>query len=127
MRKTIGAVGVFACVIVLFGGFTSQNKAALARWEKFDFARQLVKAEEIQPLSLQDLMLLRGIVFGKHGRVFREQEIQDYLYERPWYKVNDQFTNAALSDTERKNLDLIREAESRKHKKVEPGDLRFYQ
>src|SRR5262249_38714364 len=113
--------------IPLLCGFTMQNKsAALAKWEKFDFSTQLIKAEQIQRLSLDDLKLLRGIVFGRHGRIFREQDIQDYLYSTDWYKADENFKNSVLNDTERKNIDVIREVESEKHKQVEPGDLRFY-
>ncbi len=113
--------------IPLLCGFIQQNKfAALKKWENFNFATQLVKADELQRLSLNELKLLRGIVFGKHGRVFRENDIQDYLYSRDWYKPDENFTNAVLNDEERKNIDVIREVESQKHKQVEPGDLRFY-
>ncbi len=114
------------CSLTLLGGFTFQKYPNLAKWEKFDFAKQSVKLEQLQPLSLKELSLLRGIVFGKHGRIFREQDIQNYLYSRDWYQVNDEFKNTVLNDTERRNIDLIREAESKKHTKVEPGDLRFY-
>jgi hypothetical protein len=114
------------CMVTLFSGFTFQKYPNLAKWEKFDFAKQAIKPEQIQSLSLKELSLLRGIVFGKHGRIFREQDIQNFLYSREWYQVNDEFKNSLLNDTERKNIDLIREAESKKHTKVEPGDLRFY-
>jgi hypothetical protein len=114
------------CIITLLCGFTVQKYPNMAKWEKFDFAKQAVKPEQLQGLSLKELSLLRGIVFGKHGRVFREQDIQNYLYSRDWYQVNDEFKNTLLNDSERRNIDVIREAEAKKHTKVEPGDLRFY-
>ncbi|MEW6126189.1 MAG: YARHG domain-containing protein [Acidobacteriota bacterium] len=125
--KRILRAGLFAtCIITLLSGFTWQKFANLDRWEKFDFAKQIIKPEQIQPLTLKELSLLRGIVFGKHGRIFREPDISDYLYSRQWYEPTDEFKNSLLNDTERKNIDLIRETESKKHMKVEPGDLRFY-
>ncbi len=126
VSATIQASLFAACIIILLSGFTVQKYPNLAKWEKYDFAKQLIKPEQIQPLTLKELSLLRGIVFGKHGRTFREQDIQNYLYSRDWYQVNDEFKNSLLSDTERKNIDLIRETESKKHSKVEPGDLRYY-
>lgn len=127
-RRTILRPG--ALVIVLFvasyaAGAHASN--AMAHWEKFDFARQELKPAQIQALSLEDLKRLRGIVFGRHGRIFKERDIQSYLRRRPWYKRNPHFSNTALNATERKNLDTIRGAEARMHAKVEPGDLRFYQ
>jgi hypothetical protein len=98
----------------------------LQAWENFDFARQAVKPAEIAVLSLDDLKFLRGIVFGRHGRIFKDAEIKAYLERQSWYKPSPEFQNSVLNDTERQNLDLIREAEATKHEQVEPGDMRIY-
>ena len=77
-------------------------------------------------MSAADLKFLRGIVFGRHGRVFQEEAIQQFLKKRPWYKPDAKYRVTVLNDTERKNMDAIKEAEWRLHKNVEPGDLKFY-
>ncbi|HKR01918.1 MAG TPA: YARHG domain-containing protein, partial [Pyrinomonadaceae bacterium] len=100
---------------------------ALGRWEQFDFARGTVQLDQLKDLSLDDLKFLRGIVFGRHGRVFKDPYIQGYLKERAWYKPDPAFQNSMLNEVERRNLDLIREAESTQHENIQPGDLRFYQ
>jgi hypothetical protein len=99
---------------------------AVKRWEDFDFRRHEITAAQVSALSLDDLKFVRGIVFGKHGRVFKDVEIRTFLESRPWYTANPDFKNSLLNDTERKNLDVIRDAEARKHPQVEPGDMRFY-
>src|SRR5438477_10773346 len=96
-------------------------------WENFDFARKTIAPADIAALSIDDLKLVRGIVFGKHGRVFKDADIRRYLESRSWYKANANFQNSALNDTERANLDVIRLAEARKHDTVQPGDMRLYQ
>jgi hypothetical protein len=102
------------------------DEAGFRQWEKFDFAGQVIELRQIQEMPLEDLRLLRGLVFGKHGRVFKDADIRDYLKGRPWFKPNPDFQNTQLNEMERKNLDIIREAESGKHDFIEPGDLRFY-
>jgi hypothetical protein len=62
-----------------------------------------------------------------HGRVFQDSTLQRWLASRPWYHADTSFTNARLQPRERENLDLVREAEARKHAQIEPGDMRFYQ
>lgn len=96
-------------------------------WESFDFSSRSVTKAELSALPLEDLKLVRGIVFGKHGRVFKDPEIRRYLESRTWFKADANFQNSALNDTERKNLDVIRIAEAEKHETVEPGDMRLYQ
>jgi hypothetical protein len=75
---------------------------------------------------MYDLKLLRGIIFGRHGRVFKDSEIKSYLDEQPWYKANPDFKNSMLNDMERRNLDLIRIAEASKHETIQPGDMRYW-
>ncbi|MEW6210651.1 MAG: YARHG domain-containing protein [Acidobacteriota bacterium] len=116
-----------ALLVLLIGGFAYAAQSQIERWEKFDFTRNLISPAQIQNMSEDDLKLLRGIVFGKRGRIFRDEEIQAYLYSRDWYTPTDAFRNSMLTEMERKNLDIIREAEAMRHEKIEPGDMRFWQ
>ncbi|HEX8637518.1 MAG TPA: YARHG domain-containing protein, partial [Pyrinomonadaceae bacterium] len=77
--------------------------------------------------AVNELALLRGVVFGKRGRVFKEKDIQEYLAKQAWYQPKTNFTNAVLTKLERENLDLIRLAEAERHDMVQPGDLRLWQ
>jgi hypothetical protein len=100
--------------------------AAVSKWESFDFSSRSIAPADINPLAFENLKLVRGIVFGKHGRVFKDPDIRAFLQTRSWYKADPNFQNSALNDTERKNLDVIRIAEAQKHETVEPGDMRLY-
>ena len=100
---------------------------AVNKWESFDFAGKAITTKDVNPLAIEDLKLVRGIVFGKHGRVFKDWSINQYLKSRSWYKPDANFQNSALNDTERKNLDVIRIAEAQKHDTVEPGDMRLWE
>ena len=100
-------------------------------WHTVDFSKQRLTRARLdridQDTAILQLGLLRGVVFGKRGRVFKERTIQDYLEKQPWYKPNRAFRNDTLTPTERYNLDLIRLAEAEKHLTVEPGDMRIWQ
>jgi hypothetical protein len=101
--------------------------ASVKNWETFDFTGRSVATTEVSALTLWDLKLVRGIVFGKHGRVFKDPEIKRFLESRTWFKADPNFQNSALNETERRNLDVIRIAEAQKHDTVQPGDMRLYQ
>jgi hypothetical protein len=118
---------LISAVLVLFAMSADvRAQDALKPWENFDFDKQSIKQSQVASLSLDDLKFLRGIVFGRHGRIFKDIEIKDYLEKQPWYKPNEGFQNSVLNDLERQNLDVIRDAEASKHDSVQPGDLRFY-
>lgn len=99
-------------------------------FQSFNFAKTRLTRSRIAKLkedeNADDFALLRGVVFGKRGRIFKEHSIQDFLDKQPWYKPNKNFTNAVLTPVERANLDLIRLAEAEKHPFIEPGDMRIW-
>lgn len=122
-------IALLACLL-LVGGTSLVARGSqdeLQRWESFDFRSERIKAADVSRLTLEDLKLLRGIIFGRHGRVFKDPAIRTYLEARSWYRPNADFKNSLLNEVERANLDVIRLAEAGKHEYVQPGDMRYYQ
>ena len=105
---------------------TSAQDDPIDAWKNFDFSQTAMKQGDVEKLSIWDLKLLRGLVFGRHGRVFKDADIKNYLEAQAWYQPNTDFDNSMLNDTERRNLDLIRIAEASKHKTIQPGDMRYW-
>jgi len=102
--------------------------AAQLNWQTIDYSKQRITSADVAPRTLDELRLMRGIVFGRHGRIFAaDRDIDRYLRAQRWYKPNREFTNDDLNNIERLNLDVIREAEAKRHPHVEPGDMRWWQ
>jgi len=109
-----------------------------ARWKQFntynfdklDYSKAKLTRLKIAKLkedeNADDYALLRGVIFGKRGRIFKERSIQEYLDKQPWYKANKNFSNSVLTPGERANLDFIRLVEAEKHPSIEPGDMRIW-
>ena len=95
-------------------------------WEGFDYSAHAVAPGSLEPLPLVEVQRIRGIIFGRHGRVFQDSTLQAWLATRSWYHADTTFTNARLTPGERENLEVVRAAESKKHTQIEPGDMRFY-
>ena len=121
-----GAIVVCLLCLTQLSVFAAGDQEALKEWEKFDFSKQHIELSQIENLSLEDLKFLRGIIFGRHGRVFKDADIREYLKRQRWFKPDPNFQNSMLNNIERENLDIIREAEARQHDYIQPGDLRFY-
>lgn len=112
------------------------DKFSKQNWQKFDFKNKKLTKAQLNKLDRDDLKdynvvteleLLRGVVFGKNGRVFKEHTIQDYLEKQIWYKPKENFSNSVLTNIERENLDLIRLAEAENHLAIQPGDMRLWE
>jgi hypothetical protein len=123
-RRFGKSLGVLA--LVLFASFAVQAQDTMDAWKDFDFRNNSIKQAQVQTLELYDLKLLRGLVFGRHGRVFKDAEIKSFLETQSWYQPNTEFKNSMLSETERRNLDVIRIAEAAKHPTIQPGDMRYW-
>jgi hypothetical protein len=113
-------------LFIIFIFLPAQAQDGIGRWESYDFAKSTLKPRDVAGVPLDDLKLMRGIVFGRHGRIFKDSDIKAYLENQVWFKPNTGFSNAQLNETERHNLDVIRDAEASKHPTVEPGDMRFW-
>lgn len=116
-----------AITIILAAALSAFGQDSMQRWQSFDFAKTALRSVDMARVPLEDLKLMRGIVFGRHGRVFKDAEIRTYLEAQDWYKPNPDFNNSQLNQTEVRNLDVIRIAEASKHATVQPGDMRYWQ
>jgi YARHG domain len=117
---------LFVALFVLFCVRVPAQQDPMDALKAIDFSKTSLKQAQVQKLSPEDLKLLRGIVFGRHGRVFKDNDIKVFLEEQPWYKPNPDFKNSMLNEIERRNLDVIRIAEAAKHETIQPGDMRYW-
>ncbi|MDQ2746751.1 MAG: YARHG domain-containing protein, partial [Acidobacteriota bacterium] len=130
---------VLSCGAAVFaqdGDFKAEQRQAWTKfnrqgWDKIDYTKKKLTKAQVAKLSgdgtIDELALVRGVVFGKRGRIFKERSIQDYLEKQTWYKSKANFTNAVLTKTERDNLDVIRLTEAARHSSIKPGDLRYWE
>ncbi len=106
---------------------TAPQPTSMDDWERFDYSAHAVAQGSLESLPLVEVQRIRGIIFGRHGRVFQDSTLQAWLATRSWYHADTTFTNARLTAGERENLEVVRAAEAKKHTQIEPGDMRFYQ
>jgi len=134
-RIGLGLLLIFALGQTILAQIGDERNFRSYKWDKFDFTKKKVTQEQLDKLDYSsdygavdtdELAIVRGILFGKRGRIFTERPIQDYLEKQAWYKPNKNFKNSVLTPMERANLDLIRLAEAARHEYVQPGDLRYW-
>jgi len=112
--------------LIALTSFSVQAQDSMDAWKEYNFRTSPIKQAQVQNLELYDLKLLRGLVFGRHGRIFKDTDISAFLKDQSWYKPDPDFSNSMLNDTERRSLDVIRIAEAAKHERIEPGDMRYW-
>jgi len=78
---------------------------------------KLLDINDISGMSKAQLKLARNEIFARHGRTFKNQELQNYFESKSWYKANPNYnyTNdySNLSKTELKNALFLLEQENR--------------
>jgi hypothetical protein len=125
-QRFANSVLFFVALLAIFCVTVLAQQDPMDALKGLDFSKTSLKQGQVQKLTPEDLKLLRGIVFGRHGRVFKDLDIKSYLEEQSWYKPNPDFKNSMLNNIERRNLDLIRIAEAAKHETIQPGDMRYW-
>jgi hypothetical protein len=71
----------------------------------------LLALEDLSDLSQRDLRILRNTVYARHGREFKSDTLISWFNDKDWYKPDPTFTDARLSEIDRKNVKLIRSVE----------------
>ena len=77
-------------------------------------SQRLIRPEELFPLSLGELELMRNEIYARHGWVFKRPDLRNYFESQPWYRPrsdNAYYSNrqveAELTPIERRNLQII--------------------
>ena len=67
----------------------------------------------LEGLFLEDASQMRQEIYARHGKVFKEPWLQKYFSSFDWYKADPNFTDAALTEVEKKNIATIAAYEKR--------------
>ena len=81
-----------------------------------DVQTRVNSTAELEQLSTDELWYARNEIYARHGRGFRNPELQSYFNSKPWYTRNpidpDTFdSTVTLSATEQQNADAIKAIE----------------
>lgn len=77
---------------------------------------KLISESELEKLNAQELRIARNEIYARHGRKFKDVDLQNYFNSKSWYRGTvepDKFNDNSLSEIEKKNRDLIQKYEDR--------------
>ena len=90
------------------------NEKSSNRYEKADhLSYTTVTKYTLQDLSILDsygLKITRNEIFARHGRMFNDQELQEYFQRQNWYvpqTASNDFDDSCLNEVEKYNIQLI--------------------
>ena len=72
--------------------------------------REYVTASALSMLTAEQLRLARNEIYARKGRLFKDQQLQQYFNSKPWYHgtiAPDSFKESMLSDVEKANAYFI--------------------
>ena len=67
----------------------------------------------LEGLFIEDASQMRQEIYARHGKVFKESWLQKYFSSFDWYKADPNFTEASLTEVEKKNIATIAAYEKR--------------
>lgn len=87
-------------------------------------SKRELTTKELEKLTKEELKLARNEIYARHGRMFKSEELQEYFNAKSWYKGTikpGDFKEDVLSEIEKRNVDLIIEAEKKAEDVIETG------
>lgn len=67
---------------------------------------------ELSGFSKEELRVLRNEIYARHGHIFKSADLSSYFSRFDWYHPDTDNAFNRLSDTEKKNIDIIKSMES---------------
>ena len=67
--------------------------------------------EDLAGYSYDQLELAKNEIYARHGRMFNDQELQEYFQRQKWYApqtASNDFDSSSLNEVEKYNVELIR-------------------
>ncbi len=68
---------------------------------------------QIEEMSRRDLRLLRNTIYARRGRPFQSAVLQGYFSDKEWYSANKSFSEAMLTEVDKRNIQLVQSMEDR--------------
>ena len=90
------------------GGFATDDESRDRAEQSLD---HLLPLGDLRKLSLRDLRLLRNSIYARRGRPFKSPIVHEHFRGMKWYQENSSYTDMLLSETDRRNVRLIRSVE----------------
>ena len=76
-----------------------------------DSDSRVLTKNDLKGFTKEELGFVRNEIFARHGYVFSSEKYNDYFGAKSWYTPDPSFTADMLTDTENKNIALIKELE----------------
>lgn len=107
-----------------------KTEGAMNPLDDLSLLDQPLTADQLKPLSLYELRLLRSTIQARRGRSFKSEPLKNYFGRMEWYKANPAYRDTLLNAADKQNLKLIQSAEQtivgRGGPKVPPTDETWF-
>lgn len=111
--ETRTAECIKANVYLIHGEEKNSNKFARADKLMYTDSVKYTKSD-LDNLDEYGLRLTRNEIFARHGRMFNDQDLQDYFDDQYWYVAEfspGEFDDSCLNDVEKANVCMITRCE----------------
>lgn len=76
--------------------------------------KELLTEDDLKGLSAEECARARNEIYARHGRKFKDKELQEYFESKDWYEGTiepDDFKESTLSEVEKENAKIISDYE----------------
>lgn len=104
-------------IVVPSSGDSTTTQASADEYIFQESNSRYLTEEEVRSKSSTELRLARNEIFARHGRLFKDDELQAYFSGKSWYIGTvpaESFNANVFNDYEKKNLVLIEKVENEK-------------
>jgi hypothetical protein len=94
------------------GKWTGAKDAERTPLEDPTLLDKQLTVESLNDFSRRDLRLLRNLIYARRGRPFKSDLLRAYFGAVEWYQPNPAYTDARLTDLDKRNIKLVLSVEN---------------
>ena len=110
-RKLTKTEDGFRWIIIINNNQKYCYKFINMRWQK-DPSLSILTKENITHLSADEIAYLRYCIPAKHGKTYRDQQLNIELNKENWYKPNKEYNDSKLNEIELQNINFLYKREA---------------
>lgn len=93
--------------ITLIALFSITNLFSQTLEDCYQCSSQLLKAEQIKELSIDEIRFLSNEIYARKGYQFESFKLQQYFADKAWYKSKNDNKSIVLNDIEKQNIKIF--------------------
>lgn len=104
----------FSVILSFYPSYIPAPRSVSRKYNSWEYYDRLIPDKDLLLLNKEQLYIMRNFIYAFYGYTFKDEKLENYFKNEDWYVPDTAYSDACLSDTDRKNIQRIRQEEAQR-------------